>query len=66
LNELGEEKSVVASGWYARILQHEIDHLRGALYVDRMRARSFTSVENLGRFWKGKRVGDVLKDLDAE
>ena len=63
LNEFGEEKSVVASGWYARILQHEIDHLRGTLYVDKMRSRSFTSVENLSRFWKSKSVPDVLKEL---
>ncbi len=35
-NEFGEEKSVVARGWYARILQHEIDHLRGTIYIDKM------------------------------
>jgi len=63
LDEFGEEKSVVASGWYARILQHEIDHLRGTIYVDRMRSRSFTSIENLGRFWKSKSVAEVLDEL---
>ncbi|MGA8271654.1 MAG: peptide deformylase, partial [Candidatus Sulfotelmatobacter sp.] len=36
LDEQGEQRSVEASGWYARILQHEIDHLRGTLYIDRM------------------------------
>lgn len=30
-----------ASGWQARILQHECDHLQGVLYVDRMLTRSF-------------------------
>src|SRR5580704_18958285 len=29
LDQQGELQSVEASGWYARILQHEIDHLRG-------------------------------------
>ena len=29
LNEVGEPVQVEAEGWYARILQHEIDHLRG-------------------------------------
>ena len=24
-----------ASGWLARIFQHEIDHLNGVLYIDR-------------------------------
>jgi len=27
--------SVQAEGWQARILQHEVDHLHGVLYVDR-------------------------------
>jgi peptide deformylase len=27
-------------GWHARILQHEVDHLDGTLYVDRMDSRS--------------------------
>jgi peptide deformylase len=56
LNEHGEPQSVEASGWYARILQHEIDHLRGTLYIDRMETRTFTSLDNWSRFWKGKPV----------
>jgi peptide deformylase len=38
-----------ARGWYARILQHEIDHLLGTLYIDRMHTGSFTTVENQRR-----------------
>ncbi len=34
LDENAQEKIIKASGWYARILQHEIDHLNGQLYVD--------------------------------
>ena len=30
-------------GWYARILQHEIDHLDGVLYVDRMDTRDLSA-----------------------
>jgi peptide deformylase len=63
LNEHGEPQSIEASGWYARILQHEIDHLRGTLYIDRMETRTFTSLDNWGRFWKGKPVRDVLEGL---
>jgi peptide deformylase len=59
LDEQGEPRSVEASGWYARILQHEIDHLHGTLYVDRMRTRTFTSVDNWNRFWKGKPIGEA-------
>jgi peptide deformylase len=36
-----------ATGWYARILQHEIDHLGGVLYIDRMNPRFVTTeIEN--------------------
>jgi peptide deformylase len=63
LDERGEAQSVEASGWYARILQHEIDHLRGALYIDRMNSRTFSSVDNWNRFWKGKPVRDIAEML---
>jgi peptide deformylase len=66
LNEHGEESFIVASGWYARILQHEIDHLRGTIYIDKMRSRSFTSIENFGRFSKNKSVPDVVKELQID
>lgn len=34
----GKEIRVKAEGWYARILQHEIDHLDGILYTDHIPA----------------------------
>jgi peptide deformylase len=63
LNERGEAVVLDASGWYARILQHEIDHLQGALYLDRMRVRSFMTAENYGRYWADKPVAEVLAGL---
>ena len=66
LDERGEAKVIEASGWYARILQHEVDHLNGTLYIDRMRARSFTTMENLAEFWKGKPVSEVKADLELK
>jgi len=51
LNEHGEEVSIKAHGWYARILQHEIDHLNGILYIDRMYSTTFTNSENKVRYW---------------
>jgi len=54
LDERGQLRSVDATGWYARILQHEIDHLSGTLYIDHMSCRTFTSLENYDRFWKAK------------
>lgn len=50
LNERGEEITINAHGWYARILQHEIDHLNGILYIDRMNTRTFTTSENMLQF----------------
>lgn len=35
-NEEGEEISKIAKGFYARVLQHEIDHLNGLLITDRL------------------------------
>jgi peptide deformylase len=37
---------VNATGWKARILQHECDHLAGLLYVDKLIPRTFRTVEN--------------------
>jgi len=50
LDERGRPITLEARGWYARILQHEIDHLHGTLYVDRMTPRTLTTHENYGRF----------------
>ncbi len=54
LDHRGEPRTIEASGWHARILQHEIDHLRGTLYIDHMQPRSFTSLENYTRHWKSR------------
>ncbi|KAI3891161.1 hypothetical protein MKW98_007466 [Papaver atlanticum] len=43
----GKPLKVEASGWQARILQHECDHLDGTIYVDKMVPRTFRTVENL-------------------
>ncbi|KAL9238603.1 hypothetical protein vseg_013001 [Gypsophila vaccaria] len=47
LDRYGQPIKVEASGWQARILQHECDHLEGTLYVDKMLPRTFRTVENL-------------------
>jgi peptide deformylase len=63
LDERAQPRRIEASGWFARILQHEIDHLRGSLYIDRMETRSFTSIENIGRHWKDLPVEAVRAAL---
>ncbi len=63
LNERAEVIRVDAVGWYARILQHEIDHLRGVLYTDRMHARTFSTLENLERLWREVPAATVKSKL---
>jgi peptide deformylase len=64
LDEHGEPRQIEAQGWYARILQHEIDHLYGRIYIDRMHSRSFMSVDNLGRYWKDLAIEELRQKLD--
>jgi peptide deformylase len=66
LDENATPRVIHASGWYARILQHEIDHLNGTLYIDRMCSRTFTSMGNWSRFWKDKAVEDVHAALTPQ
>jgi peptide deformylase len=49
LNERAEPQTISAQGWYARILQHEIDHLNGRLYTDLMQPDTLTTIENYQR-----------------
>ena len=63
LDENGEPVRIAAEGWYARILQHEIDHLEGALYLDRMHSRSFMTVEHLTRHWNELPIAEVKHRL---
>ena len=63
LDERGERQIIKAAGWYARILQHEIDHLLGNIYIDRMHSRTFTSGDNFDKFWGGKSIADVRAEL---
>jgi peptide deformylase len=63
LNEFAESRQLSAVGWYARILQHEIDHLAGILYVDRMKLRTWTTLENLERVWKDVPIPEVQARL---
>jgi len=59
LDHRGQAVRIEAIGWYARILQHEIDHLHGTLYIDHMWARSFSSLENYTRHWKSKNTAEL-------
>jgi peptide deformylase len=58
----GRDVALGLQGWPARIMQHEMDHLEGTLYVDRMLTRSFASESELARL-SSEPVSDVLDEL---
>jgi peptide deformylase len=63
LDEKCEPRVIEASGWYARILQHEIDHLGGTMFVDRMYPRTLMTVENFMQHWKDKSLAVINASL---
>jgi peptide deformylase len=50
----GKEQTLTTNGWLARIIQHEMDHLDGVFFVDRL-----TATEKM-------RVRPRLQELEAE
>ena len=66
LDETGAPVTIEASGWYARILQHEVDHLRGVVCCDRMRSRTLMSVDNYKATWAGVPLPEIMKALNAD
>ncbi len=63
LDEHGASQTWRVRGWPARILQHEVDHIDGTLYIDRMLTRSFTTAEFAKSFYAGKPIGEIRKML---
>ena len=63
LNEDGEPADRVFSGWAARIVQHETDHLGGRLYLDRVETRSLSTADNYARLWAGRSSEDASAAL---
>jgi peptide deformylase len=63
LNERAEPVQIEARGWYARILQHEIDHLNGRLYIDTMLSHSFMTDASYRKCWQDRSVADVCAEL---
>jgi peptide deformylase len=66
LDETGAPVRLRLVGWPARIVQHEADHLAGALYIDRCDIRTFTTLPNLSRWWKSRPPADIRAALSDE
>jgi peptide deformylase len=63
LDEHGEPRSWTFTGWPARIAQHELDHLRGVLYLDSVVTRSLATVDNYLEHWAGHPTADAAAAL---
>ncbi|WP_328875596.1 peptide deformylase [Streptomyces sp. NBC_00287] len=50
-DEQGRAIDEVFTGWPARIVQHETDHLNGMLYLDRAELRSLSSNQAMAERW---------------
>ena len=52
LDRYAKPQQLTATGFPARVIQHETDHLNGVLFVDRMTSfESLTFLEEYGRYW---------------
>ena len=59
-NRSGKRIELNASGFTARVIQHETDHLDGVLFFDRMKTfQSLTFLDEFGRYWTGTDVDAV-------
>jgi peptide deformylase len=70
-NLKGESVEITASDLAARAWQHEIDHLNGVLFIDKMgpfaRLASRNSVKDFEReFRKAQQKGEIPPDLEIE
>ncbi|MEU1081216.1 peptide deformylase [Streptomyces sp. NPDC005908] len=62
-DEQGRALDEVFTGWPARIVQHETDHLDGTLYLDRAEPRSLSSNEAAARNWAQPTAEEAARAL---
>ena len=63
LDEHAQPQTWRVRGWPARILQHELDHVEGMLYVDRMITRSYSTADQAKARFGGKSMADIKSEL---
>ncbi|MBI4472450.1 MAG: peptide deformylase [Acidobacteria bacterium] len=52
LDRNGKRIQITAEGFFARVIQHEFDHLMGNVYLDRMRdLKTLTHFAEFQRYW---------------
>jgi peptide deformylase len=63
LDRNGKVISYTADGWFARILQHEMGHLNGELYVDHIQDKSLISTKNFIVLWRDAMQSKIRKQF---
>jgi peptide deformylase len=61
----GRPHERTVEGWHARILQHEVDHLDGVLYVDRMTPRTLCAEPTFRARYAGLAFSDAVAAVGA-
>ena len=58
-DRMGKKLDVVAKEFFARVIQHETDHLNGIVYVDRMKdLATLTHLAEWSKYWLGNAEQD--------
>ncbi|MFE5895011.1 peptide deformylase [Streptomyces sp. NPDC056468] len=65
-DEHGHAVDEVFTGWPARIVQHETDHLDGVLYLDRAELRSLSSNQAMAEHWAQPAPVEAARALGFE
>ncbi|WP_159674618.1 peptide deformylase [Streptomyces mexicanus] len=65
-DEHGQDVDEVVTGWPARIVQHETDHLDGVLYLDRAEPRSLSSNAVVAARWAQPTPREAARALGFE
>lgn len=66
LDRHGKPMTLTAHGWFARILQHETDHLNSILFIDRMKNKSFMGLKNFNNLWRKALPNEIEKEFNAK
>lgn len=65
-DEHGQAIDEVFTGWPARIVQHETDHLNGTLYLDLAQSRSLSTNEAVAEHWSQPTPETAARELGFE
>jgi peptide deformylase len=65
-DERGRALDEEVTGWPARIVQHETDHLDGRLYLDVAETRSLSTIQNLTALWASPTPAAAARELGFE